>query len=123
MLQPAIDQAMRLLATAELHKFRLSGAGILLADNELRRDPLRLAVVGSKRDANAAELYAQALIYPGWYKRVEWLDREAGGLINMAVQYPRLDSAAAFICTANRCSLPVFTPATLLDKIQLINAG
>ncbi len=82
-------------------------AGLLLAENELREQPVHMTVVGSKTDVNARELYRAALGYPAIYKRLEWLDRAEGPLPNPDVTYPEMKTASAFICTGNRCSIPM----------------
>lgn len=107
------EHAMRYLATPAIANSRITEAGILLADRELNRDPLHLTVVGSKHDASAAGLFGATLDQPGWYKRAEWWDKSAGPLINPDVTYPELSRPAAFVCTENRCSLPLFTPQQL----------
>lgn len=86
----------------------LEEIGIVLADEELTRDPLHLTVVGAKSDAVARELFAAALRAPGAYKRVEWWDRTEQALANSDVTYPELERAAGYVCTARRCSAPAF---------------
>jgi hypothetical protein len=44
---------------------------------------------------------------------VEWWDRKEGPLPHPDVEYPELDRAAAFVCTENTCSLPIFEPAKI----------
>jgi hypothetical protein len=65
-------------------------------------------VVGAKNDPAARALHAAALRYPAEYLQVDWWDRAEGPLPNPEVRYPRLAVAAAFICTANTCSNPVY---------------
>jgi uncharacterized protein len=48
------------------------------------------------------------------YKRLEWLDPADGPLPNADVEYPELERAAAFVCTQNSCSAPVYAP----EKIE-----
>jgi hypothetical protein len=108
---------MRFLAMPEVLLNWRAFAGGLLADDELRRDPLHLTIVGAKADPAARALFHAALATPGWYKRVEWWDQAEGPLPNPDVQYPALDRAAAFVCTENRCSLPAFIPEDLPERI------
>jgi uncharacterized protein YyaL (SSP411 family) len=93
-------------------------AGILLADDEMTSSPLHITVVGQKDDPKAQALFAAVLRQPRTYKRIEWLDEREGGLPNPDVGYPTLDKAAAFLCTGQACSPPVFTVDDLLGKIS-----
>jgi uncharacterized protein YyaL (SSP411 family) len=95
---------------------------VLLAEDELRNEPVHVAIVGSKSDARAAALYAAALRYPLSDKRAEWWDKREGPLANADVDYPDYpDGPAAFACTKTYCSLPVTDPAAIpaqLDRLQ-----
>jgi uncharacterized protein len=44
---------------------------------------------------------------------VEWWDQREGGLLNSDVEYPQVETAAAFICTDRRCSAPIVNPAKI----------
>ena len=88
--------------------------GILLANRELTTSPLHITVVGSKTDTSASSLFQAALKLPALYKRVEWWDSHEGTLPNNDVEYPVLESAAAFICTDRTCSPPVFSAQKLV---------
>jgi uncharacterized protein len=85
-------------------------AGLLLADHELSVAPLHITVVGSKADPAARALFLAALKQPTTYKRVEWFDEAEGPLPHADVEYPQIGRAAAFLCTENSCSAPIFTP-------------
>jgi uncharacterized protein YyaL (SSP411 family) len=95
---------------------------VLLAEEELRNEPVHVTVVGARDDPRSAVLYAAALAYPLAYKRAEWWDRREGRLTNPDVDYPDVpDGPAAFACTRNFCSLPVTDPAAIpsqLDRLQ-----
>ena len=95
---------------------------VLLAERELRHEPVHLTVVGPKDDPRSAMLYAAALRYPMAFKRAEWWDKREGKLANPDVDYPDFpDGPAAFACTRNFCSLPVTEPAAIaaqLDRLQ-----
>jgi uncharacterized protein len=104
------EHAFAWLAQPGIALSRLTEAGILLADRELSRDPLHLTVVGPRADAAAGALYAACRAVASPYKRLEWLDPAQGPLPNPDVQYPRLSRAAAFVCTGNRCSVPIRAP-------------
>jgi len=108
------ERSMRFLVTPEVALRRRSEAGILIADLELSNDPVHFTVVGAKGDPAAKALFRSALRFPAGYKRVEWWDRDEGPMPNPDVQYPALSTAAAYVCTARRCSLPVFSGGDLL---------
>lgn len=95
---------------------------VLLAEEELRNEPVHVTVVGAKDDPRSAALYAAALAYPLAYKRAEWWDKREGKLANPDVDYPDFpDGPAAFACTRNFCSLPVTDAAAIpaqLDRLQ-----
>ena len=95
---------------------------VLLAEEELRNEPVHVTVVGPKDDPRSAALYAGALAYPLAYKRAEWWDKREGRLANQDVDYPDFpDGPAAFACTRNYCSLPVTDAAAIpaqIDRLQ-----
>ena len=86
----------------------------MIADRELSNDPVHLTVVGAKGDPVAKELFRIAQRQAGTYKRIEWWDRSEGSMPNPDVQYPDLPKAAAYVCSQNRCSLPVFEGKELI---------
>jgi uncharacterized protein YyaL (SSP411 family) len=95
---------------------------VLLAEEELRNEPVHVTVVGPKDDPRSAKLYAGALAYPLAFKRAEWWDKREGKLTNQDVDYPDYpDGPAAFACTRNYCSLPVTDAAAIpaqIDRLQ-----
>ena len=95
---------------------------VLLAEDELRNEPVHVTIVGAKDDPRSTALYAAALAYPLAYKRAEWWDKREGKLTNPDVDYPDFpEGPAAFACTRNFCSLPVTEPAAIaaqLDRLQ-----
>ncbi|MCX7365075.1 MAG: DUF255 domain-containing protein [Alphaproteobacteria bacterium] len=95
---------------------------VLLAEEELRNEPVHVTIVGPKDDPRSAALYAGALHYPLTYKRTEWWDKREGRLANQDVDYPDFpDGPAAFACTRTFCSLPVTDPAAIpaqIDRLQ-----
>lgn len=110
--------AMRYLvgyAKAAPEQFR---ADILLADRELAAAPIHITIVGGKSDPGARDLHSAALRYPSDYLQVDWWDRAEGPLPNPEIQYPTLDRAAAFACTANACSMPVFNSADIEPAVR-----
>jgi uncharacterized protein YyaL (SSP411 family) len=95
---------------------------VLLAEDELRNEPVHVTIVGPKDDPRSAALFTAALRYPLAYKRAEWWDKREGRLVHHDVDYPDFPGGpAAFACTRNFCSLPVTDPASIaaqLDRLQ-----
>ncbi|MEO8670847.1 MAG: DUF255 domain-containing protein [Tahibacter sp.] len=112
------DHALHWLAKPSIALSRLTEAGLLLADQEARTDPLHLAVVGAKSDSVAQMLFSTSQQQQGWYKRVEWWDRDEGELPNPDVAYPKLKAPAAYVCTDRRCSLPLRTANELQEFLR-----
>jgi uncharacterized protein len=84
---------------------------VLLAEDELRNEPVHVTIVGAKDDPRSAALYRAALAYPLVNKRAEWWDKREGKLANPDVDYPDFpDGPAAFACTSTFCSYPVTEP-------------
>ncbi|MEK6789035.1 MAG: DUF255 domain-containing protein [Pseudomonadota bacterium] len=117
------EHGMRYLATPSVSAGVITEAGILLAADELATDPLHLTIVSAKRDAAGEALWRTALRQPGGYQRVEYWDKSQGALLDAKVSYPALAKSAAFVCTANRCSLPAFTPVRLQQMIHELTAS
>jgi uncharacterized protein len=93
-------------------------AEILLADLELSASPIHITIVGGKSDSAARDLHAAALRYPSDYLQVDWWDRDEGPLPNPEINYPQLDRAAAFACTASACSMPVFSSPEIEGAVR-----
>ena len=92
-------------------------ADVLLADLELGSAPTHITIVGAKDDPSARALHAAALAFPAPYLEVEWWDRSEGPLPNPAVRYPVLPAAAAFACSENACSTPVYEADRLVQAV------
>jgi len=112
------ESALRYLGDPKVALDEITEPGILLADDELHSDPLHLTVMGAKADPAAAQLFATVQHLPTWYKRVEWWDKAEGDLPNADVSYPSPKRAAAFVCTENRCSLPIYDADKIADFIK-----
>jgi hypothetical protein len=95
---------------------------VLLAEDELRNEPVHVTIVGAKDDPRSAALYRAALAYPLVSKRAEWWDKREGKLANIDVDYPDFpDGPAAFACTSTFCSYPVTEPSAIqaqLDRLK-----
>jgi uncharacterized protein YyaL (SSP411 family) len=115
------ERAMRYMSTPAIALARLTEAGILLVDYEMANDPTHITVVGKKDDPKAIQLFKTAITYPGGYKRIEWWDKREGPMPNPDVKYPTLQTAAAFACSNQRCSLPVFKSQGIHQMVDLLN--
>ncbi|NOY67266.1 MAG: thioredoxin domain-containing protein [Gammaproteobacteria bacterium] len=109
---------MRYLATPAVATSRLTESGILLADDELRQDPMHITVIGYKNNKLTKALYKTALRTPVFYKRLEWWDTREGKLINQDIQYPALKKTAAFVCNDGRCSLPLYNASEIQSMLN-----
>jgi uncharacterized protein len=104
------ERAVRFLAAPGLAERRAVVAGLLLADAELRREPVHLTVVGAKDDTRAQALFRAVVRYPALFRWTEWWDAREEPLPRADVVYPRTARAAAFVCAKTACSLPVYEP-------------
>ena len=91
-------------------------------DEEMRRPPLHVTVVGARDDARTQELVRAALAISRAHKRVETLDRREGPLPNPDVEYPKLSFPAAFVCTEGRCSAPARTADELRARLARLKS-
>lgn len=92
---------------------------VLLAEDELRNEPVHVTIVGAKNDPRSGALYRAALAYPLVNKRAEWWDKREGNLPNADVDYPDFpDGPAAFACTSTFCSYPVTEPAAISAQLD-----
>ncbi|MFK7956946.1 MAG: DUF255 domain-containing protein [Lysobacterales bacterium] len=107
------DRAMRYLSSPGVALRRITEAGILLVDRERTSAPLHLTVVGAKSDPAAKQLFSVAQGQAGWFRRTEWWDRAEGDLPRGDVTYPQLKRSALFVCTDQRCSLPIYNASEL----------
>ena len=106
------ESALRWLASGDVALANVTEIGVVLAEEELRADPLHVTIVGAREDAAAAALHRAALALPAAYKRIDWLAPGAT-LPNLEIQFPELDRPAAFLCAGGRCSAPIFNPDQL----------
>ncbi|HYM61905.1 MAG TPA: DUF255 domain-containing protein [Thermoanaerobaculia bacterium] len=109
--------AMRYVAAEGVADLRPVG-GVLLADLELQSEPLHITVVGGKKDPAAQALFTAALRTPSAYKRIDWQEPGQKPLPNTTIQYPVLSKAAAFLCTENRCSRPMYAASDLAKMLR-----
>ncbi|MFL6604194.1 MAG: hypothetical protein ACJ8R9_23080 [Steroidobacteraceae bacterium] len=105
------------VAAAASDQFR---PDILLADHELSMAPIHITIVGGKDDPAAQSLHAAALQYPTDYLQVDWWDRREGKLPDPSITYPDLKRPAAFACTANACSTPVYEGSQIQERVRSV---
>lgn len=110
--------AMRYLASPQIADGQRLRTGILVADEELAREPTHVTIIGHKDDMRAQVLHQAALRYPAAYRRIDWWDKREGAMPNPDVRYPELARAAAFICTGDTCSQPVFSAIELAHALD-----
>lgn len=118
--QSIYQHAMKYMTSETMLSSRFFLSGLLSADEEGKDAPVHITIVGQKSDPLAQQLHAQARKYPVDYLRVDWWDKTEGLLMNNDIQYPQLDKSAAFACSADSCSLPVFEIGKLhatVDKL------
>ena len=118
----AAGHAMKALASEQVLGSRRFLAGVLVADSELAIEPVHLTIVGHRDDVKAQSLHAAAAAYPALYRRLDWWDTREGPLANPDVQYPEMDQAAAFACSNQICSRPVFDAAGLEATVKAMMA-
>lgn len=94
--------------------------GILLATDEAASEPLHITVVGARSDARTQQLLQAAQRQPGTYRRIELWDRSEGKLVNPDVGYPVLERPAAFLCSNQTCSSPLYEASDIPNHIALV---
>jgi uncharacterized protein YyaL (SSP411 family) len=114
------QHAMKYLSAAAAAGNQQFRPDILLADQELSAAPIHITVVGHKDDPAAHELHSAALQYPADYLQVDWWDKREGKLPDPSITYPELKRAAAFACTANACSTPVYEPREIQERVRSV---
>lgn len=117
-LRARAEHALRYLVQPAVALARVEESGILLAADELARDPVHLAVVGPKQDPMAQSLFAQAQRIPGADLRLEWWDRSEGPLPHDDVPYPQFERAAGYVCANQRCSRPAFSATEFAQSVK-----
>jgi uncharacterized protein YyaL (SSP411 family) len=110
------EESMRYLAIPAIAKTPLS-AGILLAHQDFEKAPLHLTILGGRADANAQALHSAALRSITQHEVIEWRDPSDSHPLPTGVQYPKLEKAALFLCTATTCSSPVYDPSLVAARV------
>jgi uncharacterized protein YyaL (SSP411 family) len=117
-MQDSAAATLRSITSIEQVSRNSFSPGLLLADGEIKNPPLHLTIVGHKDDPLAQALFKTAIAQTPMYKQVEWLDKREGKLPGTDIEFPELKTAAAFVCTGNLCSAPVFDVTALNDQIE-----
>lgn len=115
----AAEVALRYIADPDVATRFGQIPGILLATEEAAAQPLHITVIGSKKDPRAQALFKSAIAQAAVFRRIEWWDTAEGKLPNPDVQYPPLQKPAAFVCTNQTCSSPLYLAADISRQIAL----
>lgn len=110
-------EAMHYLAADAIAVAPLS-AGILLAYEETTEAPIHVAITGPPTRTDVVALHTAALRSIAPQELIEIRDPSDPSPLTTNIQYPRLDRAALFLCTARACSSPIFKPEAVRGKIQ-----
>jgi uncharacterized protein YyaL (SSP411 family) len=110
-------EAMRYVA-AEQVALRPLSAGVLLANDAFNAAPIHLTVVGAPGDPAAIALHNAALRAIVSDELIEVRDPADPSPSPTSIEYPKLDRAALFLCTARACSAPVFRAEDVRKKIE-----
>jgi len=110
-------EAMRYLA-AEQVALRPLSAGVLLANDAFNAAPIHVTVVGSPADPAAVALHNAALRNIVSDELIEVRDPADPSPSPTSIEYPKLDRAALFLCTARACSAPVYKAEDVRKKIE-----
>jgi hypothetical protein len=110
-------EAMRYVA-AEQVALRPLSAGVLLANEALNAAPIHVAVVGSPTDAGAIALHNAALRSIVSDELIEVRDPADPSPSPTSIEYPKVDRAAMFLCTARACSAPVYHAEDVRKKVE-----
>lgn len=105
-----------LLADATLDARGSYVAGLLVAEEEARTEPLHITIVARKGDTIGRDLFAAALRAPTAHKLVEYWDPSEPSPRGENL-YPDIGRPAAFLCVNHACSAPMFSVAALAKRI------
>jgi uncharacterized protein YyaL (SSP411 family) len=110
-------EAMRHVASEQVALRPLS-AGVLLATDAFNAAPVHVTIVGSPSDLAAIALHTAALRSIVSDELIEIRDPADPTPSPTSIEYPKLDRAALFLCTARACSAPVFKAEDVRKKIE-----
>ena len=98
-----------------------SVAGLLLAEEEARTDPVHIMILGRKNDPVAQEMFGTALGLADQHKLVEWWDRRSGPAPRGENIFPDLPNTAAFLCANGACSSPLGSVGALEKRLAKLH--
>lgn len=96
------------------------GIGFSLDSSSASEPPLifHITIVAKKKDPQGQALFDSAKKYLSHSEELEWLDPDEASRSKRKIKYPSLKIAAAFVCTRNQCSRPIFQPEKLIEMIS-----
>lgn len=98
-----------------------SVAGLLIAEEEARTDPVHVMILGAKEDPVAQAMFAASLRLPDQHKLVEWWDRRSGPAPRGEDVFPETERTAAFLCANGSCSSPLGSVSALQKRLAQIS--
>ena len=110
-------EAMRYVA-AESAVLRPLSAGVLLANDAFNTAPIHVTIVGSPTDPAVVALHNAAPRSIIADELIEIRDPADPSPSPTSIEYPKLDHAALFLCTARACSAPVYHAEDVRKKIE-----
>ena len=110
-------EAMRYVAAEQVATKPMS-AGVLLANDAFNAAPIHVTVVGSPGDPSAIALHNAALRSIVSDELIEVRDPADPTPSPTSIEYPKVDRAALFLCTARACSAPVYHAEDVRRKIE-----
>ncbi len=110
-------EAMRYVAAEQVALKPLS-AGVLLANDAFNAAPIHVTIEGSPVDPAAIALHNAALRSIVSDELIEMRDPADPSPSPTSIEYPKLDRAALFLCTARACSSPVYHADDVRKKIE-----
>jgi uncharacterized protein YyaL (SSP411 family) len=110
-------EAMRYVAAQQVALRPLS-AGVLLANDAFNSAPIHVTIVGSPADPAAIALHNAALRSIVSDELIEVRDPADPSPSPTSIEYPKLDRAALFLCTARACSAPVYKAQDVRAKVD-----
>ena len=113
--EPALRWVLTTAVTAD-RGFYVGGA--LLAEEELRMEPVHVMILGAKDNPVARAMYVAALRFPDQHKLVEWWDRREGPAPRGEDIFPELELPAAFLCANGACSSPITNALTFEKRLM-----
>lgn len=113
--EPALRWALAVNVTGD-RGFYVGSA--LLAEEEMRTEPVHVMILGAKDNPEARAMFAAALRFPDQHKLIEWWDRRTGPAPRGEDIFPELGKTAAFLCANGACSAPLGNASALAKRLE-----